>query len=184
MAKPSSRGLGTSTTTSTGCRSGAVGEDLARGGRGHVDIQREDADSRRLKGAYRCDDDRVRRLGRLEGEGVPRIVKPWLDHRGADFSPMFFCPVSLSGKVRRTSLRGESIAYNLRRRQQQAGTAPFSPHDLIRTAVTHLLDAGVDVLTVQKLAGHADASMTTRYDHRDEGAKRRAAQVRVLAIPG
>ena len=34
----------------------------------------------------------------------------------------------------------------------------------------------------KKLAGHADASMTARYDLRDEGAKRRAVQV--LAIPG
>ncbi len=108
-------------------------------------------------------------------------VEVWLRHRGDEDGPMF-CPVSQTGEVRHTRLRGESIAYILRRRQQEAGTDTFSPHDLRRSAVTHLLDAGVDVFTVQKLAGHADASTTARYDRRGEGAKRRAVQV--LAIPG
>ena len=109
-----------------------------------------------------------------------RYVQEWLAHRGDEPGPMF-CPVSQTGEVRLTRLRGESIAYILRRRQEEAGTEPFSPHDLRRTAVTHMLDAGVDVFTVQKLAGHADASMTARYDRRDEGTMRRAVQV--LSIP-
>ena len=108
-------------------------------------------------------------------------IKAWLDHRGADPGPMF-CPVSQTGEVRHTRLRGESIAYILRRRQQEAGTDTFSPHDLRRSFVTALLDAGEDVFTVQKLAGHADATTTARYDRRGEGAKRRAVQA--LVIPG
>jgi site-specific recombinase XerD len=78
-------------------------------------------------------------------------------------------------------MRGESIAYILRRRQEEAGTTPFSPHDLRRSFVTSLLDAGEVVLTVQKLAGHADVTTTARYDRRDESAKRRA--VKHLSIP-
>ncbi len=115
------------------------------------------------------------------GTQACRHLKTWLLHRGDDPGPLF-CPVSQTGEVRLSRLRGESIAYILRRRQEESGTDRFSPHDLRRTAVTHLLDAGVDVFTVQKLAGHADASTTARYDRRDEGAKRRAVQV--LAIPG
>ncbi len=78
-------------------------------------------------------------------------------------------------------MRGESIAYILRRRQEEAGTETFSPHDLRRRPVTGLLDAGVDVFTVQQLAGHADAATTARYDRRGEKAKRRAVQK--LSIP-
>jgi site-specific recombinase XerD len=105
----------------------------------------------------------------------------WLDHRGDAPGPLF-CPVGQTGEVRFTRLRGESIAYILRRRQEQADTDPFSPHDLRRSNITHLLDAGVDVFTVQKLAGHADATTTARYDRRDETAKRRAVESLTLPL--
>ncbi len=108
------------------------------------------------------------------------LVNEWLEHRGTADGPLF-CPISQAGEVRVSPLRGESVAYILRRRQEEAGIEPFSPHDLRRTFVTTLLDAGEDVLTVQRLAGHADVATTARYDRRGEGAKRRAVQS--LAIP-
>lgn len=57
-------------------------------------------------------------------------------------------------------MRGESIAYILRRIQARAVTEPFSPHDLLRSFVTALLDAGEDVFAVQTLAGDADVTTT------------------------
>jgi len=36
-----------------------------------------------------------------------------------------FCPVGQTAEVRTSRMRGESIAYILRRRQEEAGTAPF-----------------------------------------------------------
>jgi site-specific recombinase XerD len=110
-----------------------------------------------------------------------RHLTTWLDHRGDEPGPLF-CPVGQKGEVRITRLRGESIAYILRRRQEQAGTDRFSPHDLRRTTITDLLNAGVDVFTVQKLAGHADATTTARYDRRDETAKRRAVESLTLPL--
>ena len=48
--------------------------------------------------------------------------------------------------------------------------------------ITHLLDAGVDVFTVQKLAGHADATTTPPSDRRDETAKRRVVESLTLPL--
>ncbi|MCP4545551.1 MAG: hypothetical protein GY835_03660 [bacterium] len=52
-----------------------------------------------------------------------RHVKAWLGDRGDAPRPLS-CPVSQTGGVRIRPLRGESIAYILRRRQEQAGSAP------------------------------------------------------------
>ena len=52
---------------------------------------------------------------------------------------------------------------------------PFTPHDLRRTFAGEMLDAGVDLVTVQKLMGHASPVTTSRYDRRDEKTKMDAA---------
>ena len=86
-------------------------------------------------------------------DGGREHLQAWLEHRG-EAPGALFCPVRQAGEIPITRMRGESLASFLRRRQEQAGIEPFSPHDLRRSTVTHLLDAGVDVFTVQKLTGH------------------------------
>jgi integrase len=52
------------------------------------------------------------------------------------------------------------------------GVRRFSSHDCRRTFVSNLLEAGVDLATVSKLAGHPHIETTARYDLRGESARR------------
>lgn len=69
----------------------------------------------------------------------------------------------------------------LTKRAALAGVKDLSPHDWRRTFAGDLLDAGADLVTVQKLMGHADPKTTAAYDRRPDAAKRRA--VDLLHVP-
>jgi integrase len=69
----------------------------------------------------------------------------------------------------------------LKRRAREAGLETFSPHDIRRTFAGNLLDAGVDLATVQRLMGHSDPATTAGYDRRSERVKKDAASR--LSIP-
>lgn len=73
-------------------------------------------------------------------------------------------------------LTDQAIYYVCRDRGEQAGIAPFSPHDLRRTFAGDLLDAGADMATVQKLMGHSSPTTTAGYDRRGERAKKDAVK--------
>ena len=63
-----------------------------------------------------------------------------------------------------------------RRSVVRAGLDPdqITPHTLRHTVVTHLVQAGVDLPTVQRISGHKTLVMVARYAHQS-GAHIRAA---------
>lgn len=62
------------------------------------------------------------------------------------------------GRVSGNKITDQGFRKIIRKRGKQAGLKSFSPHDFRRTFIGDLLDAGVDISTVQKLAGHSKRS--------------------------
>lgn len=65
----------------------------------------------------------------------------------------------------------------LRRLRTDGKVSDFRPHDLRRTAASHMTRLGIDRLTVHKLLNHSDRSITAIYDRYDyDTPKRRAVE--------
>ena len=107
--------------------------------------------------------------------GAQRAIEDWFAVRGGPDGPLFV-PVRKGGKIRLGRRMTDQAVYGmLKKRAKRAGVEAFSPHDLRRSFVGDLLDAGADISMVQKLAGHSQVTTTQRYDRRPEQAKRKAA---------
>ena len=102
-------------------------------------------------------------------------VRHWLRLRSIDDGPLF-CPVRKGGKVvPRRAISEDALAKILWKRTKQAGRGDaLTWHDFRRTFAGNLLDAGVDLVTVQKLLGHSSPTTTSNYDRRGEAAKQKA----------
>jgi integrase/recombinase XerD len=107
--------------------------------------------------------------------GAVAAVDAWVKVRG-DAPGALISPVIRGGHVNIRRMTDQAVMVILTKRALNAGVAAIMPHDFRRTFVTNLLTADVDVLTVSKLAGHADPMTTQKYDLRPEVAKRQAVQ--------
>jgi site-specific recombinase XerD len=112
--------------------------------------------------------------------GAKGAVDAWLVVRGIDPGPMLQ-PITKGGIVGSRAMTAQALYARLRMLAKRAGIKNFSPHDLRRSFVSDLLDAGADASMVQRLAGHANVQTTLRYDRRPEQAKKRAAEL--LYVP-
>jgi len=108
------------------------------------------------------------------------FVKDWIEVRGSEPGALF-CPLYTSDKIKLRPMSADAVFRMVRKRGKEAGLDLFSPHDFRRTFCSDLLDAGVDIVTVAKLAGHSKTEITAKYDRRGEETKRQAMQK--LSIP-
>jgi len=108
---------------------------------------------------------------------VAEDAAPWLERwlriRGNQPGSLF-CPTPKGGRVIIRRLTGQTIRDVLGVRCRQSALDQASPHDFRRTVVGDLLDAGVDLVTVQRLAGHSSPAITAPYDRRGDRVLRDA----------
>lgn len=119
----------------------------------------------------------VSKGGKVLVERQSMVVKPFRKIGGVEV------PNKKAGKTiyRGGEMTSQAIYNMLAKRAQEAGIKNFSPHDMRRSFISHLLDKGADIATVSKMAGHANIQTTARYDHRSEEAKQKTAQL--LDVP-
>jgi site-specific recombinase XerC len=112
--------------------------------------------------------------------GSRSALETWLAVRGGHRGPLFL-PVNKADRIEHRRMSTQAVYTILRRLGTRAQVEKFSPHDLRRSFIGDLLDARVDIATVQALAAHAAVSTTCKYDRRPERTRRRA--VELLHVP-
>jgi integrase len=108
--------------------------------------------------------------------GTRAALDDWITVRGSAPGPLFYGLVKGGALVVRR-LAAQAVAVICAARAKEAAVGAFTPHDMRRTFISGLLDAGADIATVQRLVGHEDPATTSRYDRRGEAAKQRAVEL-------
>src|SRR5262249_46490865 len=121
-----------------------------------VDVDDYDVDSGTLR--VRCGKGQKERIVYLSGGGRA-AVDGWLALRSWAPGPLIV-PILKTGRMVLRRLTDQSVFDVACYRAMQAGLKDLSPHDFRRAFVGDLLDAGADLSTVQRLAGHANVSTT------------------------
>jgi site-specific recombinase XerD len=114
--------------------------------------------------------------------GAKQAMDDWLAVRGDKPGGLFLAIDRRDQNILSYQNMSSQAVYDiLTKRARNSNVADFSPHDMRRTFVSDLLDAGADIATIAKMAGHASVVTTARYDRRPEASKIRAAEL--LHVP-
>ncbi len=136
--------------------------------------------------------------------GAIRSIEKWIELRGVMPGPLFYA-VNKGGHIVRqrkqrlskqekqqgvvpkqiTARLSDQTIYNVidKRATEASLIKKTTPHDMRRTFVSDLLDVGVDLATVSRMAGHEDTNTTKRYDRRSSKVMQEAAEKLDIPYP-
>jgi integrase len=111
----------------------------------------------------------------------------WLALRGDAPGPLLLAldraaTIRTSGDLAARRLTTQAVRDVCARRGAEAGVASFRPHDFRRTAAGDWASTGADIVSAQRLMGHADPRTTSRYDRRPIAARRAAVLARPIPV--
>ena len=113
-------------------------------------------------------------------DGAIAALDDWLSIRGEQPGPLF-TGTNQRGDIQLSGITSQTVYNVVDQRQKEAGILePLTPHDFRRSAVSDLLDQGVDIATVANLMGHKNTDTTKRYDRRGEQTMQKAVKTRRL----
>jgi integrase len=75
------------------------------------------------------------------------------------------------------AITGPAVDHAMRGNRQALGTGDATPHDLRRTAASHMTSIGISRLVVSKILNHAEPGVTAVYDRHSYDAEKRAALI-------
>src|SRR6202011_324596 len=84
-------------------------------------------------------------------------------------TPLFRTAYKKTGHLTKNGISAVDVCRMMKRRLRDAGLPGIlSPHSFRVTTITDLLEQGIPLEDVQRLAGHADPRTTRLYDRRDK----------------
>lgn len=159
--------------TASGARDAAIIGFLYIAGlrRGEVaGLLREDLDLDKREARVTGRGNRQRKV--FLDKGTINALNDWIQYRTDENGPLFV-RVRKGGQLVFRKLTEQAIYEIVRKRWKQSGISPVSPNDFRKTFISSLLGKGIDVFTVQQMAGHADPQTTSGYGLRPEGMNER-----------
>lgn len=98
----------------------------------------------------------------------------WISIRGTSDGRLFN-PINRGNNIQlRVGMSTTNVFNIIDRRRIEAGVIKFTPHDLRRSLISDLIDAGVDLVIISRLVGHNNVSTTAGYDRRPDARIRSA----------
>ena len=90
---------------------------------------------------------------------------------GRDSPPRWLFPSPRLGRA----ITGPAVDHAMRNNRDVIGAGEATPHDLRRTAASHMTSIGISRLVVSKILNHAEPGVTAVYDRHSYDAEKRAA---------